>query len=443
MVSIKNINESKILNFLIILTISVLYIKIFHLYDHYPLLDEVIVLDRYLEWKSFLRKDHIGNHTINSFIGVILKSLFGFNFELLRFISFFCFILILLIFRLMFKKIYLYIFFLSLIIFSNILFNYMYIFRGYYVHAILCVTCFYFLKQYYLNGRNNIDLNILLFLIFVQLSHSLFTIYIALPIFILILIDHFKHNEVQKNILNYFIFLILPVFFAFTVYTFLDGFIVLHSGNLNFDFLFENFFSIFFECVKKGFSMIFFSSYTETNFNAFFSTIRMIYNGYDDILVAEPIILFIYFLSLSLAIFNILRSNQFVHLDYLILIIFVFFILLFKQPTMRVHIGPSFFCLFYIINCFDQYLSNFKVLKIKSYFITSIIICFLLIMSVAPNKDFQQLKKHIVIIDKYKHDCKLANQKLNSSEKWVLINFYPNACKHRYDGKIQDNFLYQ
>ncbi len=91
MLSISNISENKILNFLIILTITIFYIKIFHLYDHYPLLDEVIVLDRYLEWKNFLRKDHIGNHTINSFIGVILKSLFGYNFETLRFISFFLF----------------------------------------------------------------------------------------------------------------------------------------------------------------------------------------------------------------------------------------------------------------------------------------------------------------------------------------------------------------
>lgn len=443
MLSISNISENKILNFLIILTITIFYIKIFHLYDHYPLLDEVIVLDRYLEWKNFLRKDHIGNHTINSFIGVILKSLFGYNFETLRFISFFCFILILLVFRLMFKKIYLYVFFLSLIIFSNILFNYMYIFRGYYVHAFLCAACFYFLKQYFLNGKHHINLKILLFLIFVQLSHSLLTIYIAIPILILILFDHFKKNEIKKNILNYFYFLILPVFFAFLVYTFLDGFIVLHSGNLNFTFLFENFFLIFFDCIKEGFSMIFFSSYTKTNFNALFDTINMIYSGYDDILVAEPIILFVYFLSLSFSIFNVLRSKKFVHLDYLILIIFTFFILTFKQPTLRVHIGPTFFCLFYIINCLDQYLSNIKILEIKSYYTSSIIICVLLIISVSPNKDFQQLKSHIVKIDKYKHDCELANKELNSSEKWVLINFYPHACKHRYDGEIQDNFLYK
>ena len=84
-----NISEKKILNFLIISTIIVFFIKIFYLYEHYPLLDEVIALDRYLEWKNFLRKDHIGGHTINSFIGVILKSIFGYNFELLRFISFF------------------------------------------------------------------------------------------------------------------------------------------------------------------------------------------------------------------------------------------------------------------------------------------------------------------------------------------------------------------
>ena len=71
-----NYKESTVLNALILLTITIFFFKIFIFYEHYPLLDEVIVLDRYLEWKNFLRKDHIGNHTINSFIGVILKSIF-------------------------------------------------------------------------------------------------------------------------------------------------------------------------------------------------------------------------------------------------------------------------------------------------------------------------------------------------------------------------------
>lgn len=438
----KNISEKKILDFLILSTIIVFYFKIFYFYDHYPLLDEVIVLDRYLEWKSFLRKDHIGNHTINSFIGVILKSIFGYNFELLRFISFFCFILILLFFRLMFKNLYLYIFFISLIVLSNALFNYMYIFRGYYVHAFLCVASFYFLKKYFVHGRNQVNLNIILFLIFVQLAHSLLTIYIAVPIFILILIDNYKNNQIKNNILNYLLYLILPVFFSFLLYSFLEGFVVLHYGNLNFNFLFKNFFLIFLECVKKGFEMIFFSSYTTTNFFSLFNTITMLYHGYDDILISEPIILLIYFLSISFALFNCLRLKTFSYLDYLIVIIFVFFILLFKSPTLRVHIGISIFCLLYIINCLELYLPKINVSDIKSYYITSVVICFFVIFIASPNKDFQQLKNHVIKIDKYKHNCKIANTELNSSEKWVLINYYPDACKHRYDGKIQDNFLY-
>jgi len=439
----KNTDEKKLLDLLIFLTIIVFYIKIFHLYDHYPLLDEVIVLDRYLEWKSFLRKDHIGNHTINSFIGVILKSLFGYNFELLRFISFFCFSLILLVFRMIFEKIYLYIFFLSLIIFSNILFNYIYIFRGYYVHAFLCALSFFFLKKYFFNGRKQLILNIILFLIFLQLAHSLFTIYIAIPIFILLLIDNYKKKILLQNIPNYIIFLILPVFLIYLLYMFLDGFVTLHSNNLNFKFLLENFFIIFIDCIKQGFRMIFFSSYTETNYFSFFATVKMLYNGYDSILVAEPIILLIYFLSISFSIFNILSLKKFSYLDFLILLIFTFFILTFKHPTLRVHIGPAIFCLFYIVNNLNIILEKIKILNIKAYYLTSIFICFLLIMSVFPNKDFQQLKNHVIKIDKYKHDCNIANKELNSSEKWVLINFYPNACNYRYDAKIKDNFLFK
>lgn len=442
MFDFKYISEKKILDFLIILTIIVFYFKIFHFYDHYPLFDEVIVLDRYLEWKSFLRKDHIGNHTINSFIGVILKSIFGYNFELLRFVSFFCFILILLFFRLMFKNIYLYIFFISLIVFSNVLFNYMYIFRGYYVHAFLCAAIFYFLKKYFVHGRNKINLNIILFLIFVQLAHSLFTVYVAVPIFILILIDNYKNDLIKNNIFNYLLYLILPVFFSYLLYAFLEGFVALHYGNLNFDFLSENFFLIFPECVKKGFELMFFSAYTPSDFFSLFDTIGMIYHGYDDIVVSEPIILLIYFLSISFALFNCLRLKTFSYLDYLIIIIFVFFILLFKKPPLRVHIGTSIFCLLYIINCLELYLPKINVSDIKSYYITSVTICIFLIFSASPNKDFQQSKNDIIKIDEYKHDCKLANTELNSPQKWILINYYPNACKHRYDGTIQDNFLY-
>lgn len=440
--NLKSIDEKKILDLLIFLTLVVFYIKIFHLYDHYPLLDEVIVLDRYLEWKSFLRKDHIGNHTINSFIGVILKSLFGYNFELLRFISFFCFGLILFIFRTLYKRIYLYILFLSLVTFSNLLFNYIYIFRGYYVHALLCAASFLFLKKYFFNGREQLIFNIILLLIFLQLAHSLFTIYVAIPVFILILFDNYKNKSLLKNTPNYIFFLILPVISIYLLYMFLDGFVTLYSGNLNFDFLIENFSIIFIECIKQGFKMIFFSSYTETNYYSFFDTVKMLYNGYDYILVAEPIILLIYFLSISFSIFNILSVKNFSYLDFLILIMFFFFILIFKTPTLRVHVGSAIFCLFYIINNLDIIFEKIKILNIKSYYFTSILICFLLILSVSPNKNFQQLKDHVIKIDKYKHDCDTANVKLNSSEKWVLINFYPNICKYRYDAEIQDNYIF-
>ena len=435
----KIIKETTVLNFLLIFTVLVFLIKIFYFYEHYPILDEVIVLDRFFEWKNFLRKDLIGNHTINSFIGVILKTLFGYNFELLRFISFFCFIIILIFFRLMFNKIYLYLFFISQVIFSNILFNYMYIFRGYYVHALLCVVSFYFLKKYFLNGKNSVNLNIILFLIFTQLAHSLFTVYIAIPMLILIFLEHLRKKELIKYSLNYTFFFIIPIFLTFLFYSFLDGFVYLHNSNLNFDYLINNFFLIFIDCVIYGYKGIFFSSYTETNYLALLGTIQDLYKGYDYALVGEPIILFIYFLSLTLCVFTILAKKA-SHLDFLILIIFLFFILLFKQPTPRVHIGPAIFCLFYIIDSMNNFISKFNLKQTNSYLTTCVIVFFLLILSVSPNKNFQGLKNEIIIINKYKHNCNLANVELNSSEKWILINFFPDACKYRYDGK--DNVLF-
>ena len=435
MLSIKDISESKVLNTLIILTISIFYIKIFHLYDHYPILDEVIVLDRYLEWKNFLRKDHIGNHTINSFVGVLLKTIFGYNFELLRFTSFTCFMLILILFRLMFNRIYLYLIFISLIIFSNYLFNYMYIFRGYYVHAILCTLSFFFIRKYFYYEKKETYLNIILFLVFVQLSHSLLTIYTAIPIFIMMIIEHFRTREILKYFSNYLFFLIIPTILAYTVYSFLEGFVWLHNDNLNFNFLIENFFLIFFDCVIGGLKFIFLSDYTPSTISALPGVINQLFDK-------EPIFIIVYFVSFLFALFNLLKYKKYLFLDLLIIFIFLFFIILFKQPPLRVHIGPVIFCAFYIINHINFNFNNYKFENKPAYIVSSFIICLILISTVTPKKEWQQLKEQVIKINKYKDNCSLANEKLNSSDKWILINYFPKACKHRYDGNIQDNFLY-
>lgn len=434
------LNEKKILNILIILTVSVFFIKIFIFYDHYPLHDEVIVLDRYLEWKSFLRKDHIGNHTLTSFIGVIIKTLFGYNFIIFRFSTFVCFILILIIFRKIYTEVYLYTLFLFFIVSSNVLFNYVYIFRGYYIYALLSVLIFFYLKKYFYNFNNQNYLRLILVLLYAMISHSIFTLYIAIPTILIIFIHHFLSNKLYENIKNYLFYLIIPTLGTYLIFFFLEGFVLLHHSNLNLNFIFENIFSIFVPCVIEGFNSIFFSGYTNFNIIALKETfIKFIY-GEDQIISSEPFFLLIYFLSIIIAFYNLLKYKTFNYQDILIILIFLFYIFTFRNPPMRVHIGTIIFCIFFIIDNIKILVESFNFHNKKIVSLSFSILCFFLIISAQPNKNFQQVKNEIIKINKFKHDCFLANQKLDSYEKWILISYYPSSCKYFYDGK--NNVLY-
>ena len=431
------IKEKKLLDILLFITVIIFYYKIFVIYEHYPLHDEVIALDRYIEWKNFLRKDIIGNHTLNSFIAAILNSFFGYDFINLRLISFVSLILILLFFRLQFSSIFLYLIFLTVITSSNILFNYSYIFRGYYVAAFLSVAIFFFLKKYF-NDTNNIKvLRILFFLIFLQFFHSLFTIYIAIPSLMIIFFTTLK-KKITKEIIYSYIFFSTSVISIYILFSFIDGFVLLHNSNLTFDFLLKNFFNIFIPCTISGFEKIFFSELTESNFFAIKSVFESMYYGVSNIYVAEPFFLLIYLLSFLLAVFNLIKLKMTDHLSNTILLIFIFFILISKAPPLRAFTGSVFFCLFYIINYFSYYKLPYKNIISK----ISFVLCFALIINVSPNENFQQTKETVMRIDKFKTDCINANDKLSQYEIWVLINYYPNQCGYKYNKKLKANILY-
>ena len=251
----------------------------------------------------------------------------------------------------------------------------------------------------------------------------------------MMIIEHFRTREILKYFSNYLFFLIIPTILAYTVYSFLEGFVWLHNDNLNFNFLFENFFLIFFDCVIGGLKFIFLSDYTPSTISALPGVINQLFDK-------EPIFIIVYFVSFLFALFNLLKYKKYLFLDLLIIFIFLFFIILFKQPPLRVHIGPVIFCAFYIINHINFNFNNYKFENKPAYIVSSFIICLILISTVTPKKEWQQLKEQVIKINKYKDNCSLANEKLNSSDKWILINYFPKACKHRYDGNIQDNFLY-
>jgi len=355
----------------------------------------------------------------------------------LRLISFVSFVGILFVFRALYNNVFLYLFFIIAVTTSNIMFNYIYIFRGYYVAALLATLTFYYLDKYFKENYKKKFLRILLILILIQFTHSLLTIYVAIPSLCIIILISIKEKIIKKNIFDFsFFFLLLISIYIF--YSFLEGFVILHNSDLNFNFLFKNFFMIFIPCVITGFKSMFFSNYTPSDFFILQDVFRAMFYGADDILVSEPIFLIIYISAIFVAILNLSKLKSNYYLSITILIIFIFFISIFKAPPLRAHIGSVIFCLFYLINCISVLnLSNNKILNKISF-----IICFFLIINVTPNKDFQQTKQEILKIDKYKFDCIKAREKLNQYEVWVMINYYPNNCNYKYDSDLKKNILF-
>ena len=437
MTFLSNSNEKKLLNILLLLAVSIFYYKIFIVYDHYPLHDEIIALDRYTEWKNFLRRNTIGNHTINSLIAVIHNSIFGYDFINLRLISFVSFVGILLVFRFLYNSVFLFLIFIIVLTSSNILFNYTYIFRGYYTAALLAILTFFYLKKYFYNINNIKNLRILLFLIFLQLFHSLFTIYIAIPSLIMILFLVLKRKIIKESFFSIFLFIIL-IILTYILFAFIDGFVSLHNSDLNFNFLFQNLFSILIPCIIEGLRPMFFNEYAPIDFFSLTSVFRTMYFGADYILVSEPVFLIIYLSSFLIMLFNLIKSKMTDYFSITMLLIFVFFIITFTAPPLRVHTGTIYFCLFYIMN----YMDNFTFFKKKIISKLSFILCIFFITTVSPNNDFQQTKKSILKIDEFKSDCLKANKMLNQYEIWILINYYPSYCKYKYDSNMKINILF-
>ena len=142
---VKNIN-TLLINILIYFCIIILFFEFFVLNEFYPLHDELAIVERNTEWQNFLWRNNISNHTLNSFLAVTTKSIIGYNLLYYRFFSFLCFIGILLLCKKLYPNILIFALIVIFILTSNVLTNYIWIFRGYYIWGFLTVLTFFFIK---------------------------------------------------------------------------------------------------------------------------------------------------------------------------------------------------------------------------------------------------------------------------------------------------------
>ena len=446
-----NFDNQTLVRGILLSTLVIFAYRIFFDFEHFPIHDEIITLDRYLRFDTFLIRTAPNNHVLLSLYGTIINSIFGYNFLILR-IGVFLFLPIIFYYyqRIFPDNILLVTIFIFIISQSAIIFNYIYLFRGFYLSSLLTVIIFFLLFEYNKHQNDN-NLKIIFFICGLLTIHSLYTLYIVVPVILSILIFSKKKNfclQVKNLIFFYFPHTII----FFSVSAFLTGFVFEHSGNLNLDFLIKNFFKIFINSSIVGFKWII-SDGDMQNQGAILSLsrIKTIFS-FLSLLHTHAILFSIFFISFIISIFKIILKKKNI-LDFTIFFFIIFFLIINKDLTSsytRIYIGFVYFFIFYLIYNLNLILNKFIFLKIKpnrnflfTYFIILNLIIFFTTKAELSNKtaDTESLENHVVKIQKYTSKCDLINTELNDYENWIFLNYFPNYCYYYYDEKQKKNIF--
>jgi hypothetical protein len=428
-------------NIYILLFIVLIFIKIFIFYDHlYPLHDEIISIDRYLEPKNFLRRDSTNNQMVLSFFGMIINTIFGFNLVLLRIISFFAFIGLVFVFKKNFRNFFILNFLFVIILSSDLLFNYIYLYRGYYISSFIVVLNLFFLKEYF-NKQKLKYLKYSLVSSTLLCINSIYSIYFLVPIFFTLLTFLIINKKLEfiKIIFNYFF---APCVLIYSIIIIVTGFAQTFSGNLNLSFLMNNFFEVLVKSFVPGVKLIFFqSAVLDLKFSLDAVWEKMIKG--EGSTSHQITILFVISLTILILLSKILfYRNKLNYSDLIVGIFFLTFLLINKNPWLRIYVPITYFLLFYLLNEIQSQISKVNYNKFKINEISTIILIFFIIF-ISPNKDYEETtKSQIINIEQYKNNCEVANNYLSQLEIWIFINIYPNYCEYKYDPNSRKNILF-
>lgn len=465
---VANLNLKKNPLIVIIFLFATLFFFIIFIFnEHYPTHDEIITFDRYMRWHTFLRRNDPNNHLLMSFIGTLSNSLFSFNFYFLRFFSFLSLIGILLIYAKLFKNYYIFLFFCLIIIFSEFLINYSYLFRGYYLSSLISVTIFYFLYKYYYINNEIKYLSISFFFLFLLTIHSLYTLYIVIPIICSLLIFFIREKRLKLFIKRFIFFFLIPTIIIYFLVIIITGFSSEFSENLNIKFLINNLTNVVLTSFKPGIIAIFFDENIKVlnpglsasiladnpetkSFLLPIKTRLTTINNLFNLFYLERVLFFILFFSFSLAIINFFL-RKFNIFDSVVLIFFVFYIILNITPFIRVYISFIYFFIFYLVFNIEVRIKYFFLNIILKNSFSSFLICktililTLLNINININNNYapelKNLKNEIKTINFFKNNCDLANKSLDQYHIWILINFYPDWCYYKYDFDKKINIL--
>jgi hypothetical protein len=272
--------------------------------------------------------------------------------------------------------------------------------------------------------------------------HSIYAIYFLIPIFLTILnfIIIKKKLEILKIMFYYFF---LPSTMVYFIVIAVTGFAQTYSGNLNLSFLLNNFYEVLTNSFVPGFKTIFLQSAVldlKFSFESFWTKMT---KGESGIMSTHQItiLLVIFFTIFRLILKLLFDKKNLNYLDLNIGIFFLSFLLINKNPWLRVYVPITFFLLFYLLDEMQAFILKFKINNKFKINEISFIILLLLTILITPNNSYEQTKNEIIKINKYKENCTTANKFLSQREIWILINFYPKTCKYEYNPEFRKNVL--
>ena len=434
-------NDSGLINILIFLSVFTLFCKFFIFIEFYPLHDELVIVERNTEWQNFLWRNYTSNHTLNSVFAVIIKNIIGYNLLYYRFFSFLCFVGILLICKKIYSNKLIFSLLVIFILTSNVLTNYIWIFRGYYIWCFLTVLNFFLLRSFYQNSFDNKNFKLLMLVNLILCCHALFVLYTVIPTMLYLFFIIVNRKDKEK-----FIYLILwficPLVIFYFIIIILEGFTIIFSDNLNLEFILNNFLIVVKDSFTPGFKSIFlhehFDQYLVNN-NIFFEVFNKLINPPYK-MESEYTFIFIYFVSFFVLISKII-FRKYDYLDFIFLVIILLFYLIDKNPEPRQHLGIIFYLIMYILDFIHNLNNKIKYEKIRGYFFY--FISLFLIFNTSLNENFYDTRKSIDKIKPLylKYNCNNLNNKLNDYEVWVLKNTHIFNCNFYYDFKLKKNIL--
>ena len=165
--------------------------------------DEVVNITTYLYKETLFLKNYPNNHVLTSIIGFFLSKIFGIQIIYFRLISFLSFSIIFFLFLKKFNNFFFLVIFLLLFIFSDNLYLYSFLFRGYYLSSLIFVGIFLLLCSNIKNKDRIIYIASVILII-----HNISTLFLIIPIIIFVFLEKVSNIKFYnlKNIILFFFF---------------------------------------------------------------------------------------------------------------------------------------------------------------------------------------------------------------------------------------------